>query len=258
MGWPFGSILRGVRNRSLRIADRVVVIGDRMAERLIRDEGIPSQCLQVIHNWADGEAIKPIEPAANALKRAWNLERSFVVEYSGNLGRVHEFDTILDAAAQLKSEPDIQFLIIGRGPRMREVQARTNHEGLSNVRFEEHQDRKSLAQSLGTADVHLSVLLPRFEGLVHPSKLYGIMAAGRPTLFIGALDGETASILAETKSGFSVKVGDAQGLAKAILFLRDEPAERQRMGGCARRAFDERFSMSIAIRQWESLLQTLS
>ena len=104
----------------------------------------------------------------------------------------------------------------------------------------------------------VSVLRPEFEGLVHPSKLYGIMAAGRPTLFIGDPVGETASILAETNSGVSVKTGDAAALAGAILSMRDQVDQRLRMGVAARRAFDERFSMSIAIKQWEKLLVSLS
>lgn len=258
MGWPLGSVLRHARNRSLREADQVVVIGHRMAQRLARDENIPRKSVQVIHNWADGEAIRPLEPAANALRRAWKLEPYFVVGYSGNLGRVHEFDTILDAAARLKADSGIRFLIIGRGPRLPEVKARAEREGLPNVRFEEHQERGALAESLGAADVHLSVLKPGFEGLVHPSKLYGIMAAGRPTVFIGAPTGETASILADTQAGLTVQSGDAQGLASALLSLRDHPDVRERMGESARRAFEERFSMSIAIQKWESLLKTLS
>jgi colanic acid biosynthesis glycosyl transferase WcaI len=258
MGGPIGAALHRIRNRSLAIADRVVVIGERMGDHLVGSHSVARDRLHVIHNWADGTAITPLSPADNPLRRAWNLENEFVVGYSGNLGRVHEFETMLEAAKLLKGESQVRFLIIGRGPRLEEVQARVKREDISNVRFETHQDRGSLAQSLGVADVHLSVLRPEFEGLVHPSKLYGIMAAGRPTLFVGDLSGETASILADTKSGLSVKTGDAQGLAAAILSLREQAEERANMGMRARQAFDQRFSMTIAIGKWEALLRSLS
>ncbi len=253
-----GAALRRMRNDSLAIADRVVVIGDLMAAHLEREDCVPHDRVEVIHNWADGTAIVPVDPADNALRRTWDLGDKFVVGYSGNLGRVHEFDTLLAAAAKLKDDDGIVFLIIGRGPRLAEVQEKARREGLSNLRFEPHQERELMAQSLGAVDVHLSVLRPEFEGLVHPSKLYGIMAAGRPTIFIGDPRGETASILAATGSGTSVAMGDAEGLVAAIRALRGDTDERLRMGQRARQAFDQRFAMPIALGQWTTLLEKLS
>jgi glycosyltransferase involved in cell wall biosynthesis len=257
-GGPTGALLRRTRNRSLAIADRVVPIGEHMAARLEREECVGRDRMEVIHNWADGEAIVPIAHEANDVRRRWNLGEQFVVAYSGNLGRVHEFDTILSAAAKLKSEPRIVFLVVGRGPRLAQVQERVKRDGLSNVLFKEHQERGLLAQSLGAADVHLSVLRPGFEGLVHPSKLYGIMAAGRPTLFVGDLRGETASILEATGAGISVATGDAEGLAKEILAMRDDPTGRAAMGQRARKAFDERYSMPLALARWQALLSKIA
>jgi glycosyltransferase involved in cell wall biosynthesis len=164
---------------------------------------------------------------------------------------------MVDAAVLLRDDPGIRFVVIGRGPRLQEVKARAARDGLANIRFEPHQDRAALGQSLGVADVHVSVLQPAFEGLVHPSKLYGIMAAGRPTLFIGDAEGETAGILAATGSGISVGTGDAAGVVTAIRSLRADPALRLQMGEAARRAFDERYAMPIALRQWRALLEAL-
>jgi glycosyltransferase involved in cell wall biosynthesis len=257
MGGMCGAGLRRMRNRSLAIADRIIVIGDQMADRLVKSGAAGRDRIDVIHNWADGDAIRPVERASNALRRRWNLEDDFVVGYSGNLGRVHEFETLLAAASLLRNEARIRFVIIGRGPRLTEVQSIVQRDKLANVRFEPHQDREALAQSLGVADVHVSILKPGFEGLVHPSKLYGIMAAGRPTLFVGDTQGETASILAAAGSGVSVRSGDAEGLAAAILSMRDHEEERKRMGAAARRAFDERFAMPIALGKWQELLASL-
>jgi colanic acid biosynthesis glycosyl transferase WcaI len=256
LGGPVGAAIRRVRNRSLAIADRIIVIGDRMASEVAKAGASPDR-IEVIHNWADGEAIKPVDRDSNILRRRWDLGSDFVVGYSGNLGRVHEFDTMLDAAALLADKPSIRFVVIGRGPRLQEVKARVAREGIANVRFEPHQDRDILGQSLGVADVHLSVLRSGFEGLVHPSKLYGIMAAGRPTIFIGDMQGETAAILAATGSGMTVRTGDAAGLVAAIELLRTEDVVRARMGSAARQAFDERYALAIALEKWRSVLESL-
>jgi glycosyltransferase involved in cell wall biosynthesis len=257
MGGISGRVIRRIRDKSLSAADRVVVIGEHMAKVVILAGAAPAGKVEVIHNWADGEAIRPIEPDSNALRRRWAFDRKFVVGYSGNLGRVHEFDTIIDAARLLAGDANIQFVVIGRGPRLAEVTSRVKREGLSNVRFEPHQDRSLLSESLGVPDIHLSVLRPGFEGLVHPSKLYGIMAAGRPTIFIGDARAETAAILQSTGSGMVVANGDAAALVRAITSLRADEETRARMGRGARRAFDELYAMPIGFQKWRSVLASL-
>ena len=257
MGGAIGWAFRRARDRSLAAADAVVAIADRMAQT-VRDLAVLANKPRVIHNWADGSAIVPMEPKSNPLRRQWDLEDKFVVAYSGNLGRVHEFGTILAAAAQLRDDDDVRFLIIGRGPRLAEVESAIVRHNLANVRLEPHQERSSLATSLGVADVHLCVLKPEFEGLVMPSKLYGILAAGRPTIFIGDLRGETAKILADTRTGVSVRTGDVAGLVKAIRTLREDAESRAEMGLRARRTFEERFTMDRAFSQWKALLEEVA
>jgi glycosyltransferase involved in cell wall biosynthesis len=257
MGRPLGSIVLAMRNKSLAQADAVVAVSERIAdhvERALKSSGH----IDVIHNWADGEAVRPVDPVHNQLREEWGLRDAFVVGYSGNLGRVHEFDTMLGAAALLRDDPRVRFVIIGRGPRHADVRARVSAERLANVSFQDHQPRDRLGESLSVPDVHLSVLLPRFEGLVHPSKLYGIMAAGRPTIFVGDPLGETATILKDCDAGVSVASGDARGLVHAILALRDDGAMRRRMGIAARGAFDRMYAMPIALGRWLQLLQRLA
>jgi colanic acid biosynthesis glycosyl transferase WcaI len=256
MGGAIGWIFRRARDRSLASADAVVAISDRMA-LAVRDLADLAKKPHVIHNWADGTAIVPVDVNNNPLRRQWNLDKKFVVAYSGNLGRVHEFDTLLGAASQLRDDDRVRFLIVGRGPRLAEVARTIWRDELANVHLQPHQDRRSLATSLGAADVHVSVLRPEFEGLVMPSKLYGILAAGRPTIFIGDPGGETARILADTGSGISIPYGDAAGLAAAIRQLRDNPGMLSEMGIRARAAFDERFAMQKAFSQWRALLDSL-
>ena len=255
MSGALGRWLAERRDRSLAIADAVVAIGERMAQRVAAGQHVSAERLHVVHNWADGEALRPMSQAAASQKHRWGLEDRFVVGYSGNLGRVHEFDTLLSAAARLREREDVVFLIVGRGPRLREVRERVAREGLGNVRFEDPQPRDRLAASLAVPDVHISILPARFEGLVLPSKLYGIMAVARPTLFIGDPEGDSASVLSESQAGMTVCVGDVEGLVAAILALRSEPSRVLEQGLNARRAFERRFDLPIALEKWRAILR---
>jgi glycosyltransferase involved in cell wall biosynthesis len=109
-----GRLLRRMRNASLHSVAVNVVLGERMAARL-RGEGIPAERVQVIHHWADGEAITPIPHRDNPLRAEGGLEGRFVVGYSGDLGRAHEFGMVLEAADRLREEADIVFLFVGGG-----------------------------------------------------------------------------------------------------------------------------------------------
>lgn len=254
-GAILGSPVRAARDRSLAIAERVVAIGDAMSARVAKTRAVAPDRLHVIHNWADGRAIAPLAAESNPLRAAWGLADRFVVGYSGNLGRVHEFDTLLDAARSMRDDSGVCFLIIGRGPRLARLAQCVERERLHHVRFAPHQDRELLGQSLSVPDVHLCVLRPEFEGLVVPSKLYGSMAAGRPTVFVGAADGEAAAILARAQGGFTVATGDGEGLARAIRRLRDAPDERRLLGTQARAAFEREYDLPVAMRRWERALQ---
>jgi len=257
MRGPVAAGLRRLRDRALAGMDAVVAIGDAMAARVRRLPGMDPARVHVIHNWADGHAIVPLAHQANALRGRWNPSEAFLVAYSGNLGRVHEFDTLLGAAARLSDDPGIRSVAVGRGPRLADVRARAARMGLGSIRFEPHQERSALAESLGAADVHLVVLRPAFEGLVLPSKLYGILAAGRPAIFVGSVTGETGGILAETGAGISVAEGDAEGLAAAIRRLRDDAPLCAAMGERARKALEERYDMALALARWDAVIAPL-
>lgn len=255
LGGRLGQWLRNLRNGSLARAEPSVVIGDTMAERLLA-EGVPRSRVCVIHNWVDGEAIRPLGHAVNPLRKQWDLDGRFVVGYSGNLGRVHECATLVSAAERLKRQGDIVFLFIGGGVLLRTLQRECAERGLENVRFQPYQPRERLRESLGACDVHLIVLRPEVEGLVVPSKFYGVAAAGRPTLFVGDQRGEVARIIGKAQAGLSVCTGDGQGLADAILKLRLDPGYLEQMGRNARTVFEERYARDKAFAQWEGVLRS--
>jgi glycosyltransferase involved in cell wall biosynthesis len=247
-------ITRSARNASLRSAAMNVVLGRRMAA-LLAAEGVDKQRIRIIHNWADGDAISPLPPAENSLRLSWGLSHRFVVGYSGNLGRAHEFRTILGAAAILADRKDVAFLFIGAGAQESAVREEALQLGLKNVSFQPYQPREILRESLSVPDVHLVSLNPALEGLIVPSKFYGIAAAGRPTIFVGAADGEIPDILAESNSGYSVSVGDSAQLALLITKLADTPGLAECMGENARKVFLQRYTRRIAYEEWKTVLR---
>ena len=204
------------------------------------------------------EAIRPVAAADNPLRREWGLDGKFVVCYSGNMGRVHEFDTILGAAQRLASKAEaIGFLFIGGGAQRRMVEDEVRRRGLPNVQFRPYQDRAGLSFSLGVGDVHLVSQRPEVEGYVFPSKLYGILAAGRPLVFIGDREGEISLLVEREGIGVAVRQGDAAGLADQLLRLAGDAVLREAMGARARALLCERYDKKIAFKAWLELLREL-
>lgn len=246
-----GALAKGLRNVSLRQAHINVVLGDRMAE--VINPVAPNP--RVIHNWALGNLIRPLEFNESELRRAWSLQNRFVVAYSGNLGRAHEFNTILGAIEALREDDDVMFLFIGGGKQLGEFRNEVHRRSLtSRVMFQPYQHLERLAHSLAAANVHLITLQPSLEGLIVPSKFYGIAAAGRPTLFVGDIDGEIPRILRRFKCGYAVATGDARGLAAYIRELRENPERAFAYGANARRALEQHFDRAIAVAKWAELI----
>ena len=246
-------LLRSVRNWSLRTAFMNVAIGDGMATKLI-EEGIQPDAIHVIHNWADGCAIQPVDRDKNNLRREWNLQDAFVVGYSGNIGRAHEFDTILDTAEKLKSAANIVFLFIGGGVQRDRIEKEARRRGLARIVFKPYQPRERLALSLSVPDVHLVSLQPALEGLIVPSKFYGIAAAGRPTIFIGSKNGEIPRILRKAECGFSIEKGQGEEASQIIRELAEHKETCLRLGRRARALFDQRFDTRNAMQAWEAVI----
>ncbi len=248
----FANWLQRMRNNSLNRAEVNVVLGEKMRTRLLQ-EGVASKQIRIIHNWADGDSIQPQTSEYNPLREEWGLAGKFVVGYSGNLGRAHEIETLLGAAEALRHDPDIYFLFVGGGSLLEQLKVEVEKRSLQNFVFQPYQPRELMSQNLAASDVHLTILRPELEGLIVPSKIYGILAAGRATLFIGDRDGEVARILQEGDAGVTVQDGDA--LVQQINHMKTNPAELARMGWNARAIFDERYAAHIAFKKWEAVLK---
>ena len=276
------SLLRRLRDLTFRYADANVVLGERMAARL-KERRVPQERITIIANWADGDKIRPIERRRNSLRKEWNLDDAFVVGYSGNLGRAHSFETFLSAVAHLEAQQKakinartfanagdrarhhlsdedltsrhtIRWLFIGGGVQTEKLRAAVRERRYESVMFRPYQSRERLSESLSAPDVHLISLKPNLEGLIVPSKYYGIAAAGRSTIFVGNPDGELARIIRESKTGFVIRDGDGAGLAEAILKLAGNPELAAEQGERARQLFESKYDVAHAIIAWQNLI----
>lgn len=238
---------------SLRRAEGIIVIGRCMADVLVA-RGVPRERLHVIPNWMNEHQVYPVQHERNPFRKEHGLERRFVVLYSGNMGAYHHFDDLLAAAAQLRDEEGIAFVLIGGGARREEIAARVQAQGLTNVTLLPFQEVSKLPLSLSAGDLHLVTLADDCTGLAVPSKSYGILAAGRPILYQGSRDGEIARLIEEERIGTVLPIGDAAGLTEAIRDYAANP-ERARREGCrARNLAVGRYSRQSALQRYEVAL----
>lgn len=250
------SWLQSISNASLGKADCNVVIGARMAG-FLRTQGVPAQRICIIENWADGRQIKPQATEHSALRHSSGLAGRFVVGYSGNLGRAHEYEGMIGAAEALRDDLQVAFLVTGGGKGMEELRAATRERGLGNFTFGAYLPRAALSDALAAADVHLISLLPELEGLIVPSKLYGIMAAGRPAIFLGDPLGEVAVTLRSAQCGYTVPARDGAALATRIRQLQRDRDLCVAMGRRAREKFEACFGLDQAVTRWQGLIEAV-
>ena len=240
----------------LREADAVVALGERMKRRLVEEKGAAPSRVHVIHNWADCDAIMP-GPKDNAFSRAHGLADRFVLMHSGNVGLSQNLDLLVEAAARLQSCERLVIAVVGDGARRQTLQDQAFGRGLTNIRFFPYQPKELLHESFASADAFLVSLKPGLEGYIVPSKLYGILASGRP--FVAAVDPscEAATIAREHQCGTVAPPGDVDALVAAIAALHDNPAATHAMGANARRA-SLRYDRRLAVQAYHDLFSGLN
>lgn len=252
----FGRAMSWLSGFVYRRADRVVVLGPYMADRIAL-KGVAPERITTIPVWSERDEIYPTPRDANPLRKLLGLERAFVAMYSGNLGLAHTFDEFIEVARRLRDRSDIVFLYVGGGPRLAEVKAARDQEALSNIRILDYVPRFQLQASLALADVHLISMRPEMTGIVVPGKLYGVMAVGRPALFVGPEHCESADTIRDAGCGITVTPGDVDGLLAALERLASDPGLARRMGEKGRSAFLVAHDRRICCAQWHELIGSL-
>ena len=231
---PVSRGLDAINRFLLRHADRVVAVGEMMRDRLVAKGADPAKIV-VIHNWADCAAIRP-GPKRNPFSETASLADAFVVMHSGNIGLSQNLDVLLDAAARLRAYRDIVVVIVGDGVKRAALEDRARAEGLDNVRFLPYQPRSRLHESFAAADVFVVSLREGLAGYIVPSKIYGILAAGRPYIAAVEESSEVAAITRAHGCGIFARPGEAPDLAAKILELYSDRARAESLGERARTA----------------------
>lgn len=243
---PVGRVLRHLRNRTLRAAEVNVALEVGMAAHLAR-EGVPGERIAILPNWADPDVVRPVPAEDNPLRREWSLDGHRVIGYSGNLGRAHAVAAVRDFLARMSAhDPDLRFLFVGGGAGLETLRAWAAANGLDRILFQPYQPRERLALSLSAPDIHLVSLDPACEDLIVPSKLYGILAAGRPIVALVDPEGDMARLVERLDVGLVWR----EGRERQVMALLDQ----DRSAGL-RGLFLERFARPIALRRWQALLE---
>jgi colanic acid biosynthesis glycosyl transferase WcaI len=239
-------ILDKINRFLLHRGDKVVAIGETMKRRLVEIKKVPEEKITVIHNWADCEKIQPIN-GPNPFRSQYGLDGKFVVMHSGNIGLSQDIEKIILSAKILKHKSDIVFLIVGEGSKKAELEGKVKEWGLDNVMFLPYQPKGLLKYSFSAADLFIISLKKGLAGYIVPSKLYGILASGRP--FVAAVESEceVANIAKLYNCGVFCPPGDPQAIASSILQLYEDLGSLKRMGeraGEAAKIYDKKIALN--------------
>jgi colanic acid biosynthesis glycosyl transferase WcaI len=221
-----------INRLTMRRARDIVVLDRFMRDRVLAKMPVAEK-VQVIPPWANEHQPAYSSPKPNAFRSEHGLEDAFIVMYSGNHAIQHPLDTLLDAAAQMENETRVRFMFVGGGAGKAAVEARIA-AGAKNLISLPYQPLEHIGTSLSAADVHAVTMGDDMVGIIHPCKIYGAMAVGRPIVFIGPKQSHVSEIIAASRCGFTFRHGDVTGTVDAIYALMSVTAsERTTMGARA-------------------------
>ena len=217
-----------------------------MRERLI-SRGLDGAKIAVVDNWADSTEItaQPIASTADTLQ----------IVYSGNLGLAHDVNTIIDAIHLLKTDQRFRFIFAGGGARRPELAAMAGPNGTGTVQMTGSVPRSELGNLLASGDIGL--VTQRFDccGSVVPSKVYGLLAAGRPVLFIGPAEATPARIIRKHGCGWHIDCGDSAALVALLQHLAEHRTEVVTAGKTARTVLETHFDRHLGTQRIMRLLE---
>ncbi len=246
---PALNFVKYLRNKSLKAAHKNIVIGNIMSHKLVA-EGITPKSLALIPNWVVGENILPVDNENNPLIAEWELKNKFIIGYSGNLGRAHDHMTMLSMIEQMQVHTHISFLFIGSGAGMECLKKAAQEKSLQNITFKPYQPIAMLSQSLSAPDVHIITLQKELEGLIVPSKFYGVLSVHKPILYIGLSDGELGKLISDGDCGAVFESGDTSGICKWVLDISQNQTKINHLKLNSKRLKNEKFNKEKSLSLW--------
>ena len=246
-------VLEWMNRAILRRADVVIALDQSMAQRLERKQPVGDRMI-VVPPWPEEDDVRDVPPEANPFRASHGLNGKRVVLYSGTLGLANPVSTLLAAAERFEDHPELVFLFIGGGAGMGEIRARNR----PNVRWLPYQPFDQLRYSLAAGDVHVVSLGDAMAGIVHPCKVYGAMARGRPILYLGPPASHVTEMMDEADFGWQVRHGDVAGAVTAIeAILSADRATLEELGTRARMLIEGRRTRRISCGRVSDAIETV-
>jgi hypothetical protein len=219
-GWlrpksPVARLLSLMLLHSLQRADRIVAL-DRFMKDRIQAKGVPAEKVLVVPPWSHDDSVRFDPEGRKDFRANFSLSRKFVVMYSGNHSPCHPLDTLLLAAERLAENENIAFCFVGGGSDFGKVKERARNHGLRNVLCVPYQPIEKLSASLSAADLHVVVMGNQYVGIVHPCKIYNVLAVKKPFLYIGPNESHVTDIIRQS-SAYVSSHGDMEGVVANIL-----------------------------------------
>lgn len=250
------AILEKLERFMYRKATHITVISPSFRDNVLA-KGVPAEKVFVIPNFVDTDFIQPL-PKVNDFSQRYGLADKFVITHAGNLGYVYDLDTLLDAAALLAPQKDILFLIVGDGVAKPDLERKAQALKLENVRFLPFQPHESLPWLRASCDVQVSLYKKGSANYSMPSKVYEIMASGRPLLASADVNSDVWKLVEATHCGICVEPEDAEQLAEAILTLYRDPSLRNAMAQQGRQYAEQSYSKQVVVSRYHELLQQIA
>ena len=239
---PITKLIARAADLSRRRAEGIIVLGECMQKRLIA-HGISSERIHVAENWADAGMVVPPNRSATG---------PITIVYPGNLGLAHDVETVAGVIRRLSGDSRFKFIFVGGGPRAAELQRLCN--GTANAEFLAYRNRQALNEILSRAHVGLVTQKQVSVGSLVPSKLYSLLAARLPVLFVGPLDGTVARVIESHQCGWNVQCGDTDGLLSVLESLHADRQDLLNRAQRAHAAFQFRYDVAAGVRRiYESL-----
>lgn len=249
---PISSFWRTLIRFSCMHSSRVILLSSSMMSRAINEYSLPALKIKVIHNWS---VVKPhhLDKVCNPLINHWDLSGKFIVQYSGNFGRLHDLLTLLEAARLLSNSP-IHFLFIGGGSKLNQIQSYRDSYMLANISVYPYQSRDTLHLSLAASDISAVTLIPGSEDAVAPSKYYGIIASSKPVLLISSLTSNFAREIIDNNIGLVIEPGDSSTLASKLIQLSSDSTQLSLLSSNAFHHYDTCYGREKSLDEYYNLL----